>query len=178
MKAIHGIMIVLMMIFLSINATAEVKRVVGYQTYIGLSSDTKPTTADEGSIFTETDTGKKWIWNGTTWVVQAITAVQDTVTYRAPGYTDPISVKGFQKVTWYFNIGSINTSVAMALLSKKGAGAWTAVRTDSTVYLSNGAYGLTWTNAATADSIKGRWIYEVGGSDALITSVFGLSGGN
>lgn len=35
--------------------------------YIGLSTDVKPTTCDPGSVFTELDTGKKFIWDGSAW---------------------------------------------------------------------------------------------------------------
>ena len=34
---------------------------------IGLSTDTKPTNVPAGFVFYETDTGKRYIWNGTTW---------------------------------------------------------------------------------------------------------------
>jgi len=36
--------------------------------YRGLSTDTKPTTdVDTGSIYYETDTGKRWQWDGLEW---------------------------------------------------------------------------------------------------------------
>ena len=37
------------------------------QNFIGLSSDTRPTAPPAGSTFTETNTGKKWIYNGVQW---------------------------------------------------------------------------------------------------------------
>ena len=41
------------------------------QRWIGLDSDTKPTSSQidyVGSTFYETNTGKGWIWDGTYWV--------------------------------------------------------------------------------------------------------------
>ncbi len=35
--------------------------------YIGLSIDVKPTSCDPGSEFTELDTGRKYVWDGSTW---------------------------------------------------------------------------------------------------------------
>lgn len=35
--------------------------------YMGLSGDTKPTDCVEGSTFTETNTGKRWVYTGTEW---------------------------------------------------------------------------------------------------------------
>ena len=149
------------------------------QNYIGVASDTKPTgvTIKPGSIFTETDTGRKFIYNGSAWSIQTVTAVVDTVTLRAPAYTAALSPKGYSKITWYFNVSGISTSVTMALYAKKGSGTWTPVGSDSTVYSADGPSGITWTSVASADSIKGRWISEAGGTAAVITSVFGLSGG-
>jgi len=34
----------------------------------GLSSDEKPVDVNIGSIFTEFDTGKRWIWDGSNWI--------------------------------------------------------------------------------------------------------------
>lgn len=36
--------------------------------YIGASTDTKPTTVSPGDKFYETDTGKTFIYSGSTWV--------------------------------------------------------------------------------------------------------------
>jgi hypothetical protein len=51
----------------------------------GLSSDTKPTTAEDGSIFTETDTGKKFVSTTGTWTkfggnLDSLTNVDNTTT--------------------------------------------------------------------------------------------------
>lgn len=37
--------------------------------YIGLSTDSKPTTdTPPGSIFRELNTGQRWIWDGSNWI--------------------------------------------------------------------------------------------------------------
>lgn len=36
--------------------------------FVGLSTDTKPTEAPVGSTLEELNTGKKFIWDGSTWV--------------------------------------------------------------------------------------------------------------
>ena len=41
----------------------------------GLSTDTKPANADSGSVFIETDTGSKYIHNGTTWFKQPFDSI-------------------------------------------------------------------------------------------------------
>ncbi len=38
------------------------------QKWIGLSTDQKPMNAQIGAKFTETNTGKKFIWDGSNWV--------------------------------------------------------------------------------------------------------------
>ena len=38
---------------------------------IGSSSETKPTTVNEGSTFYEVDTGALYYYNGTTWITKA-----------------------------------------------------------------------------------------------------------
>jgi len=36
--------------------------------WVGLSTDTKPTSGPVGSTFFEVNTGQNWIWNGTDWI--------------------------------------------------------------------------------------------------------------
>ena len=45
-----------------------VKFVTSIQNWIGLDSDTKPTSPPAGSTFYETNTGQGWIYNGSNWV--------------------------------------------------------------------------------------------------------------
>ncbi len=148
----------------------------------GLSTDTKPFVTQRGdslaagTIFTETDTGKKWIFNGSAWSEYTVSAVTDTTRLSAPGYTAAVSCKGYSKATWYFTVSNINSAVAMVLQARRGNSGWFNCVNDSTRYTENGSYGLTWNDVATADSLRGRWISEGGGTDAQILSNFGLSG--
>ncbi len=36
--------------------------------WVGRSGDAKPASASAGSTFYETDTGKTWTWNGSSWI--------------------------------------------------------------------------------------------------------------
>src|SRR5690242_16164637 len=53
-----------------------------YTMYDGLSSDTKPTAANAGDMFIETDTAKLWTWNGSAWVEHVTTALASTLTNK------------------------------------------------------------------------------------------------
>jgi len=45
-----------------------VSRIQGAHAYVGVSGDTKPTTAvPPGSTFVERDTGHEFVWDGTAW---------------------------------------------------------------------------------------------------------------
>ena len=44
-----------------------VKFIAGHHRYSGLSTDTKPTAPPVGSTFKETDSGKSYAWDGTSW---------------------------------------------------------------------------------------------------------------
>ncbi len=178
MRASRGLLILFLFIAPLFTVAAEVNRVGGTQTFVGLSSDTKPS-ADEGSTYIETDTGKKWLYDGSSWVVQAVSSVTDTTTLRAPGYSSAVWCGGgYTKLLWYFTVASINTSVGVVLQAKKGNSGWTNVFADSLVYTANGSYGLEWENVALADSVRFRFYSEGGGTDALITHNVALAGGN
>ncbi len=146
--------------------------------YIGLSTDTKPSTgARNGSMFMETDTGRSFIYNGSSWAINTVIGVKDTSTMRAPGTTTAISCAGYDKVVWNFTVSGINTSVSVAMQMKKGNGTWRSVDQDSIVYVANGNYGLAWSFVGDNDSTRFKWVAEGGGTDALITTSAGLSGG-
>jgi len=53
---------------------------------IGLSTDTKPTDADSGSTFIETDTGNIQFFNGTCWFTKPFESINDSFG-RSLGYT-------------------------------------------------------------------------------------------
>lgn len=49
-----------------------VKMLDNIHNYIGLSTDTKPTSPLTGSTFKETDTGQEFIYNGSAWVIKTM----------------------------------------------------------------------------------------------------------
>lgn len=163
------------------GTTASVKGTVyelGIVTnYIGLSTDTKPSTSVKtGSMFLETDTGGSFIYNGSAWVMNTRVAVKDTLTMLAPGHTAAIYCRGFNNVTWYYKVANINSRVSIAMQIKKGNGDWASVDQDSIIHVANGNYGLFYTGVGDADSTRFKWFAEGGGNDALITPNAGLSG--
>jgi hypothetical protein len=126
--------------------------------------------------FKETDTGLVWIYNGTSWYLPSVSAVTDTTRKTASGVSAAVSTKGYQKATLYFTVYNINTSVTVGMQARTTNTAWRYVEGAST-YTANGDYGLTWAHAATSDSLRWNWSAEVGGTDAIVTGNFALSGG-
>ncbi len=158
-------------------ADATVKQVIGTQTYIGLSTDTKPSSPDEGSTFYETNTGRSWIYTGSAWTLRAVKAVYDTTTLRAPGVSGAVSCAGYQTLSWLFTVANINTNVVVAVQLKFGNSNWTSVLTTGVTYTANGDYGFENIGIAHADSARLKFVSETGGTDATITHSVSLSGG-
>jgi len=159
----------------SIGAWTKLGTIGSYQ---GLSTETKPANAVTGSIYKCTDIFLIYEWDGTTWNINTVSAVGDTLTLTAPGNTAAIFVRGYKEVTWFFTIASINTKVNLGVQLKKGNGVWTTVDQDSLFYTANGNYGLEYNHIADSDSARFKFISEAGGTAALITQNYGLSGGN
>ena len=62
-------------------------------TYVGLSSDTKPTNVATNSTFFETDTAANWIYNGTTWInIQKSGTVYGTSTRSGDSSTKTFTI--------------------------------------------------------------------------------------
>jgi hypothetical protein len=59
-----------------------VKKIATIQRWLGLSTDTKPTTPAVGSTFIETDTGFRWIYNNYAWIPESVTLDGVTVNYN------------------------------------------------------------------------------------------------
>lgn len=159
------------------RAKAAVQLIRTIQTFQGLTSDTKPSGVVAGSTFYETDTGKTFLYNGSSWLLKTNVAYSDTVAMFAPGVSRAVYSAGHKSVTWYYVVSAINTSVTVALQARKLPGAWTTI--DANVsQTANGNYGLTWTAADTADSVRFNWLSEVGGTAAIIVQNACLAGGN
>ena len=98
-------------------------------------------------------------------------------TLSAPGYSAVTYCAGYNRLYWFFTIVSIN-SVTIAIMAKKGSSAWTNIYANTVTYTANGNYGIEWDKVALADSVKFRFISEVGGTAATITHNVALAGGN
>ncbi len=101
------------------------------------------------------------------------------VAMTAPGNSDAVYISGqvYDKITWYYTVAAINTNVIVALQAKVGDQNWTTVESTVT-QTANGDYGFIWAHAATADSIRFKWLSESGGTAATITHIAKLVGGN
>jgi len=149
--------------------------------FIGLSSDTKPTTlSGQGQTFYETDTGATYINNGENWVfnLQSPYAVGDSTgeSLSAVGATLGLSVRGYNIAGFLFEITDINTNVTIGLQTKTGTSGWTDLDIDPTVYTSDGNEGLVSSNVAVADSLRLNFSAESGGTDAIITNIVSTRG--
>ncbi len=152
------------------TADATVKLVSSLNNYTGLSTDTKPsgTTVPTGSIFVETDKGRSYIYNGSSWTLKTISSTTDTVALFAPANGVAASAAGFETCIVYYTISAINTSVTTALQLKAGNGGWASVGSDSLIVTTNGVHGLEYTGVSAADSVRFKWISEAGGTTAVI----------
>ena len=161
---------------LAVNIPATERLVGVIQSFQGLSTDSKTTTGIiTGSTWKETDTGRRYIFNGSAWVVDAVVAGTDSVRMTATGVSAAVCPRGYQHLTWYFDIYNINTSVTIGLQVKKGTTPWRYAEA-AIAYTANGNYGLTYLYAATADSMRLNWSAEAGGTAAIVTHNVGLSG--
>lgn len=80
----------------------------------GLSSDTKPTTLSDNSIFIETDTGKRFMFDGTAWKrTSKFDSLSDSFTFNKQHFVEWFSGK---QLPSYWNLNNINggTSGAMS----------------------------------------------------------------
>lgn len=58
-----------------------VKKIATIQRWLGLSTDTKPTSADVGSTFLDINTGIRWIYNNYAWVPESVLP-ETTINYK------------------------------------------------------------------------------------------------
>ena len=149
-------------------------------TFIGLSSDTKPSNlSGAGQTFYEADTSLFYVWSGTAWGVQSISVVGDSTgaSLAAPGVTAAIYLKGYDIAGFYFEITNINTSVTIGLQSKAGTSGWTDHDIEPTTYTGDDNEGLVSSNIAGMDSLRLNFSAEAGGTDAIITNIVPTRGG-
>ena len=99
--------------------------------FFGLSSDTKPTNAMVDSQFLETDTGTKFVWNGTTWTIPAqtvqLTASPSSASGQTPyfdsdGDNTVKTIKSSGGVLYFLEVSNTNSADAyIQLFDESGA---------------------------------------------------------
>lgn len=101
--------------------------------YIGLSTDIKPTAGiDHGAEFKETNTGKRFVYNGVTWVDDSV-QVAFPIDQTTPGVTNGVQLTGS---TLDIRGLAINKPLATAVIV--GATYWSVDLIPSVVEQSNG----------------------------------------
>ena len=136
--------------------------------YVGLSSDTKPTTGNWiGDTFRETDTQRRFAWDGTAWNAIDLLATASPDTLASPGTSNVIAVAGKTYIAYLYNVSSINTSVTCQMEAKKGTSGWTTLGSAMT-HTANGDYGLFSQQIAPYDSVRFNFAAEVGGTAAQV----------
>jgi len=168
--------IALLVGIMTAGATVRWRQDPGVSAY-GLSTDTKPTTDQggralpAGTIFTETDTGKQWIYTGAAWTLKSTGAASDTLTIRAPGYGPAIATAGYSEATFGVKVTNANTSATFRFLGKMTGLDWASLdaENDSTVVTGNSTVYRSFSFPAGLDSIKTQFLSEAGGTDATPT---------
>ena len=163
-----GIMLTVFAIGISQAAVTKLGTIARYE---GISSDTKPSTAPMGSLFKCTDTGIVYEWNGSSWVLQPVRSIQDTITRTAPGDFVAIITSGYRHVTVGIKTASTNTSSTFRFLGKMTSlGGWGNYdSSDSTVITGNKTIFKTFDSVAGLDSFKVEFTSEAGGTSVLPT---------
>jgi len=161
------------------KANATVTTIGNILVYYGLSTDVKPTrsTLPIGSKFVETDTGRTFYYNGSSWFNSMSYAVTDTVQMTVPSYSAPVCTRGYNTITWNYNVYNINTSIVVGLYVRTLKSGWRLAEAALT-HTANGSYGITSPYISASDSAKLGWTAETGGTDAILTHNVVLSNSN
>lgn len=96
-------------------------------TFVGLSTDTKPTGASTGDNFFETDTAKQFIWNGA-WTLalqqstSTVAATAGTADAVASTTVQEIANSLFNGTTWDRQRGNFDTAAVVTLAAASAGG--------------------------------------------------------
>ena len=151
------------------RSEATVRRLTNVYRYTGLSTDTKPTESVlAGSTFLETDTGRSFIYDSSSWTSaneNFVDAIPDTLT--APGSGTAFYTKGYSIGAFQYTISSMNTTVVCAMQVKFGSSEWVGIGANTT-QTTDGTYGFVSNEIASYDSTRFTFVSESGGTDAVV----------
>jgi len=152
------------------NAEAAVIYNNQWRSYTGLSTDTKPTLEEKhaGSTFTETNSGRIYLWNGGAWVLgdYLVAGYTTSATSRltAVGESAAVYIRGFTIAGYMWDATSVNTSYNAVVQVRTVLGAWTNLDRDDVTYTESDQEGWISSNVAVQDSMKFKVTAEVGGT--------------
>lgn len=150
-----------------VNATVRNRQEPGIS-WTWLSTDTQPTAAvngvtpKAGDIGQETDTGLKWLYNGSSWgrMTNVVTKT-DTVSYTTAGVTAAFASAGIKALTTSITVNS--DTIGAQLQGKKIGNDWGTVdnSADSTLIL-NKTVNLTFLYPSHFDSMRVKITHKNG----------------
>lgn len=167
------LLIAVLFLAAAVNATIRARQEPGVS-YTGLSTDDKSTISSptSGSIFTETNTGIQWRYTGSAWVLKNVSVAVDTVTMAAPGQSAAVATAGYTRVTFWFTVASINTSITMRFRGRTTKQGWASLdaENDSLVVTGNGTFCRSFAYVSGTDSLRQQFLSEAGGTAAFVTT--------
>jgi len=148
--------LILFMIFISATITyAEFHQMTTIPQYQCLSIDKKITSGIyPGSILKELDTGRVFVFNGTTWIMDAVGMTYSVQTLRRPSTTTARSVVGFSEATYTFTVSGVTGSIVCNMEGKLLGSGWVGLIPTDTTISSNESYGFCYKNCASLDSVR------------------------
>lgn len=142
-------------------------------TYIGLSSDTKPTTAQGGQTFLESDTGLLYYYTGSAWALKKKTETSAVDTLTAAGAGTAMAVDGFDQATLVYKSAGESISNFFTLQGKvtlSGMG-WGNLDSNGATNATDDSTGFVcYKELADLDSIR-AYAYAISSGDSLFAGI-------
>lgn len=166
-------LVALWLVFLY-HADATVRLMTGTRAYVGVSDDTRPTlsSSDAGARFIEADTGREYLWDGSSWGMVGVTPRYSTApdTLITVGSTDVHYMGGFRTFTVMNDLTNNGSNVRVYIEGKVGSSGWVNLSEsgDSTHITTNGSFG--WAYSGYVDSVRAT--ISSGSGDTSFTSVW------
>jgi hypothetical protein len=153
---IWAIVLIAVLFAAAVTVDAEVRaRQEPGISWTGLSSDTKPITSAvmPGDTFTETDTGRKWLYNGSAWGLVNTVTKADTVSFAAVGHTIAFPTIGMKSVTTAVTVNS--DTIGFQFQGKKIGNDWgTLDNANDSTYAANETVSLRFDAPSHYDSLR------------------------